>query len=213
MTKPDAGEGAASPTPDRPWVPVELLPEVVADLAVEVEDLTAASDEHQARLDALASAFRTVVAAVNQETPSRWAWRYLTRQQAAELWAEIRDFVDWLTGRYQLASDYSIPACWYRHPLAVEELTATYSAWRDAYCHGDTPSTALSAWHDRWLWPSLERVARHAGWRECKESRNHQPAPVRAELTDNGFGLFVDDEIATRPTRPQADLPWGHTSA
>lgn len=107
--------------------------------------------------------------------PSRWSWQHLRDPSArTKLWQELRDFVDWLIERYQPTGDVVIRPCWYRHPVAVEELTALMAAWRAAYCSGDAPADLLIGWHQTWLWPTLERLNHRARWSQC--GHGHQPA-------------------------------------
>ena len=40
-----------------------------------------------------------------------------------------------------------VAPCWYRHPYAVAELSALYSAWWYAYYNEDAPPTAANDWH------------------------------------------------------------------
>ncbi|SEP53980.1 hypothetical protein [Amycolatopsis saalfeldensis] len=209
-----------------PLLAPELLPEVVTELA-------STSEQHErqlGKLDATVSALdgtvteqsdvleqlTTTFAAfeegliekVNQAKPSRWAWGWLTQDEARALWGETRWFVDWFIGRYPLTSAVSIPPCWYRHTVAVDELSDVYAAWREAYCGTSRPTTAMIAWRDRWLWPAITRLAAHANWRECKENRQHVEPSARQDLTDPDFEQFVDDDIAKRPEVRTKDMPW-----
>ena len=67
---------------------------------------------------------------------------------AAELertWTALAEWVGWLRGRYPLANQ--VPLCWWRHPELVEELSALWLAWRDAYVEQGAPLTAGADWH------------------------------------------------------------------
>lgn len=229
----EPGPGQDSPTgaePDEvdevPVLPVEMLPEVVADLA-------SASEQHTRQLADLGGAVSelgglasttaddvAVLREIVQELhltlaeradltgPSRWAWEFLSREEAAQLWAETRWFVDYLSLRYPLSTELSIPPCWYRHTVAVDELSDLYAAWREAYCSGDRPSDAMTGWRNRWFWPTLHTLSSHADWRECKAQREHVEPTARQEPTDSQFDDFVARDLAQRPRRPPMDLPW-----
>jgi hypothetical protein len=126
-----------------------------------------------------------------QGYPSKWSWHHVRDRERARLWAELRSFVDWLIDRYQPTGDVRIPPCWYRHPAAVEELTALMVAWRGAYCSTDRPSERAISWHQNCLWPTLERLSKRARWSQCG-SRHKPPEGVVAALTDPEFGSFED---------------------
>ena len=44
---------------------------------------------------------------------------------------QLRAWVAWIRHRYPLAK--RVPACWAEHPEVVEELTALWLAWQQAY--------------------------------------------------------------------------------
>lgn len=209
-----------------PVVDIEMVPEVVAELATTAEqhsavlrDLSGLVSElggqtatQSEELAALHTGFETLEAALTEQAdltqPSRWAWEFLNQEGAAQLWRETRWFVDYLTRRYPLGTEVSIPPCWYRHTVAADELSDLYAAWREAYCGSDRPSSAMTAWRDRWLWPCLTRLAAHASWRECKESRRHVEPIARQDVTDGEFEAFIAEDVASRPTRADNPLPW-----
>jgi hypothetical protein len=200
------------PDDELPLLDESMLPEVVTELAATSEKHTAKLGALDTRVDTLDEAFQaleeSLTERVNLARPSRWAREFLTQDETAQLWRETRWFVDYLIRRYPLSSEISIPPCWYRHELAVDELDAVYAAWREAYCSSSRPSTAMTAWRDRWLWPALQRLAAHADWRECKDARQHVDPTARQDLTDDGFADFVAADVAARPLARSRDLPW-----
>ena len=102
-----------------------------------------------------------------QGIPWPLTWRDLDRDAAAKAWAWLIDWVGWLVDRYELAEE--IPACWYRHPAQVEELTALAAAWHTAYdenARGDEPLL----WHERFA----RARARLRDWDETTRCRNGQ---------------------------------------
>ncbi|SDP97819.1 hypothetical protein [Lentzea jiangxiensis] len=221
-------EGASTP-PNAEKVPVldvELLPEVVSELA-------AASEQHEQQLSELAGVVSelggisatlrdevhslreyivelqdSLVQRANLNRPNRWAWKFLTHDEAAQLWSELRWFVDYFIERYPLSLDVSIPSCWYRHTVAVDELTDLYAAWREAYCSIDQPSDAMTAWRNRWLWPTLHTLHSHADWRECKAQRQHVESAARQHATDGEFDDFMMQDLRARTGSRRSDLPW-----
>lgn len=217
---------ARPPVEDVPELDVELLPGVVSDLA-------SASELHDRQLAELggvvselggfAATAREEIASLREfllelqkglvereglSRPNRWVWTFLPRDQAAQLWRELRWFVDHLITRYPLSSDVSVPPCWYRHTVAVDELTALYAAWRQAFCSGDQPSDEMTAWHNRWLWPTLHTLHSHADWKECKAQRQHVAPAARQDRTDDDFDDFVARDLSERPDERRSDLPW-----
>ncbi len=147
-----------------------------------------------------------------QNTPSRWSWAHLDVDAAGQLWDELIDFVCWLDDRYlrhQAGPSLRLKACWYRHPVAVEELTALLAAWQAVYCPpGDDPETepvnnsptgALVRWHD-FLWSTLQRLRDCAGWNECEPATGHRERDGRYD-PDLRAGLdeFLAEDLAGRP--------------
>ena len=144
--------------------PVEPL-----DPMLLAETLAALSDRLTAHEDLLAALVERLDQDEHPGGP--WAWRFLTEPQRQALLAELRDWVDWLTTRYELDSTrHQIPACWSEHPVAVEELTGLMVAWQSAYsARSRGPSDDLIAWHDRWLWPCLARLNEQLQvWNACR---------------------------------------------
>lgn len=231
MSTQDADDPAGEEVDDTevPLLDETMLPEVVAELAItgeqhtqrlaalngKVTELDVTVADHAAGLHTLEENFKalrqSLVEKVDLTRPSRWAWEFLTRDEALQLWTETRWFVDYLIHRYPLSSEVSIPPCWYRHTVAVDELSDVYAAWREAYCSGDRPSTAMTAWRDRWLWPALLRLASHADWRECKEQRRHVQPTARQDPTDDEFDNYVAADLARRPSGRATNLPWAPT--
>lgn len=207
------------PDDEIPMLDLEMLPEVVSDLArtSELHDgqlagLRTRVGGHDDRLRELDSTVTTLAEgmaeAVDLTRPSRWSWPFLDREEAAALWRETRWFVDYLITRYPLSTELSIPPCWYRHTVAVDEMSDLYAAWREAYFNGDRPSSALINWRDRWLWPALNRLTTTADWRECKATKEHVEPAARQDRTDVGFETFVAEDLAGRPEARSPRLPW-----
>jgi hypothetical protein len=133
--------------------------------------------------------------------PCRWAWRYATDEVAGGLWARLREFVDWLNRRYALDSERQIPSCWYRHPVAVEELTALLCSWQSVYCGPDNPGDSLLAWHAHSLWPCVDRLPARSGWQRCRGGQ-HIERSVNINPTDDHFDIYVGNKQSAPGDRP-----------
>lgn len=184
------GAGGADP----PQLPVEPLdPVLVAEV---LDTLTTRQHALERAFDAL----NRRVGAPTKEGP--WTWRALGPTQTRVLFGELRDWVDWLTVRYELRGEaHAIAACWYRHPVAVEELTALMVAWRGAYVLEQAPpGDTLIHWHDRWLWPTLNRLNTQLRvWAKCTADV-HQEGPSTPPPTDSDhFAGFLDTITAPPP--------------
>ena len=97
-----------------------------------------------------------------------------------DAWTGLVDWVDDLNRGYSISPDYEILPCWPAHPGVVEELAALHSAWISATiadskngphpaepAEGKKPAKPerpakggpdYSVWHDRALWPFLDRI-------------------------------------------------------
>ena len=100
-----------------------------------------------------------------------YVWHTLSTQDAEKLWETLADWVGWVRGRYPLARQ--VPLCWWRHPELVEELTALWLAWREAYTEKGAPLTAAADWHGRWLPEFLRRVGA-GGWNIACEGEHKE---------------------------------------
>ncbi|WP_368867472.1 hypothetical protein [Rothia mucilaginosa] len=119
-----------------------------------------------------------------------YCWRHVSAAEARGLWVRLREWVDWVNARYFASSWESIRPCWFRHPAAVEELTALWAAWESAYRasdEGEGFSDAALWWHEK-----LHAVV-HRLWdeqfAECKAG--HQDPDVYERVTDSSFEEFL----------------------
>jgi hypothetical protein len=105
--------------------------------------------------------------------------------------------VNWFRRRYAVTgSDAVIPPCWYRHPVAVEELTALMVSHLGAYTL-DEPGSELSACHVQWLWPTLRDLAERAGYKRCTDHKCGLATPLAVEDV-NGVQNWVHEDISAR---------------
>ncbi len=76
-------------------------------------------------------------------------WRDLAPELAPIEWQTLREWVQWVTTRFDVPITL-VPTCWWKHPALVEELSALHVAWRTAYDKQDTglgPVVWLERWH------------------------------------------------------------------
>jgi hypothetical protein len=147
------------------------------------------------------------------------SWFEVDGDRAEALLRDLAAWVDGVLTRYRTARD-TLPACWHRHPAAVEALLALRRAWAAAYEDDAAPGTAAAEWHHRHL-PGIIDVLRREQLGGCAESshgpggeieryeRGHQrpgPEPERAAryarwwADGHGEGDEPDlDEAGARP--------------
>lgn len=117
--------------------------------------------------------------------PQRWAARATSKD-----WNNLMDWVDQLNADYSLLSEFVIPPCWPAHPGAVEELAGLWRSWIRSLIADErgqkNGSNDLTAWHDRWLWPSLHRL-KSGHYRTTNCRNGHQPERSPAAPTDRAL--------------------------
>lgn len=179
----------------------DLLAERVKALEALSDQLLDAMDAQQQRIEQLESTGPVPVSsgdAQMQETAAEiepaayvpYCWKHVSASEARGLWVRLREWVDWVNARYFSSSWESIRPCWFRHPAAVEELTALWAAWESAYRasdEGEGFSDAALWWHEK-----LHTVV-HRLWdeqfAECKAG--HQEPDVYERVTDPSFEEFL----------------------
>jgi hypothetical protein len=122
-----------------------------------------------------------------------WAWANLDSEEQRALFEELREWVDWLVMRYHVSDEaYRLQPCWYRHPVAVEELTALMVAWKAEYSRPKA-STGLTSWHAQSLWPCLLRLNHDLKlFAACQRAGAHVAKDVDAPVTDAvDFATFL----------------------
>lgn len=177
----------------------DFLAERVQSLEKISDQLLDAMDAQQQRIEQLESAGPVPALAPSGDAQAQetepvayvpYCWRYVSAAEARGLWIRLREWVDWVNGRYFSSSWESIRPCWFRHPAAVEELTALWASWESAYRatdDGDGFSDAALWWHEK-----LHTVV-HRLWEEqfaeCKAG--HQEPGIYARTTDPSFEEFL----------------------
>ena len=74
-------------------------------------------------------------------------WRELHDSDARDAWDALRDWVEWVTSRYDIP-EVIVPTCWWRHGALVEELSALYTAWQVSFDPTDAGFGPIG-WHER----------------------------------------------------------------
>lgn len=127
-------------------------------------------------------------------------WSSLDREQARDEWDRLTQFVDWLVHRYGLAE--TVPACWYRHPPMLEELSALRTGWFGAYVDPVADADAGLAWHE-----NLEKVLlRIREWDRtgCAAGTHRDDHPLPCTSSDDRRA-FIDEDIEARPEPAETD--------
>ena len=117
-------------------------------------------------------------------------WRDLGPEDAAPEWAALRDWVQWVTTRFDIPITL-IPNCWWQHPALVEELSALHVAWRTAYDPQDSGLGPLM-WLERWHAARTRLRAAYSG--SC--SNGHKDTKRRSwkDVTNQGkWDAWVKD--------------------
>lgn len=108
-------------------------------------------------------------------------WRDMPDEDAPAAWEQLRAFVDWLAERYDLNTAL-IPACWYRHSVVVEELSALRAAWDASFVVETDGGLGPIGWHERFAL-ARTRLREYGYSGECERS-GHIEAPVRVIAID-----------------------------
>ena len=115
-------------------------------------------------------------------------WRELTDDQAPEIWAQLREWVEWLCSRYNLDTS-TVPDCWWKHSPLVEALSAIHTAWLASFDSTDAGYGPIG-WHERFAQTCSRLKSHYKG--EC--SRGHTDRPTRiwpADTTDQEWRTWI----------------------
>ncbi len=107
-------------------------------------------------------------------------WRDLPDEDAPAAWAALRDWVEWVTARYNVPTSL-IPPCWWRHAALVEELAALHTAWQASF-HPTDAGYGPVGWHERWSIASSRLRAAYSG--SCSSGHRDTPPRTWAGVTD-----------------------------
>lgn len=141
-----------------------------------------------------------VVEKVLQAQPDGpWTWASLTGEQQQKLFTELYEWVTWLEDRYlrYLGNQKAVlVADWYRHPIAVELLTALMVAHHSVYrVKASAASFGLVEWHERCLFPTLERLIQLGLFPQDVQQLQRWDGPELrpTKRDDERFSAFVDE--------------------
>ncbi|MBX3193853.1 MAG: hypothetical protein KF727_01970 [Microbacteriaceae bacterium] len=109
-------------------------------------------------------------------------WRDLPSDQARGEWQALRDWVEWVTVRFNVPLSL-IPNCWWKHPALVEELSALHVAWRTAYDPQDSGLGPVM-WLERWSAARPRLREAHTG--SCSNGHKDPKRRSWADVTDQG---------------------------
>jgi hypothetical protein len=76
-------------------------------------------------------------------------WRTLPDGLAADVWRELREWVEWICDRYTVPEEV-VPGCWWRHGAIVEDLAALHTAWTASYDTTDAGYGPIG-FQERWF--------------------------------------------------------------
>jgi hypothetical protein len=185
-------------TPEPELDPLTVLAQRLDTFTSVLGDVAAASQGRDAQLRADFNELTGLVAEVaerlqslqpppeqpEEPKPARsWTQRATGRQ-----WAELADWVDWLSANYRFGptTEHALFPCWPYHPDAAEDLAALHTAWKAAML-ADAKNTASGGeqalyWHDRYLYACLKRLKPSFG--ECMYGKHAAPGSPVGITTD-----------------------------
>lgn len=181
----------------------------LAGIGAQVTGLADAVSAVELKIDALAAA--------EPEQPIRmWDWTTMDTDQAHVAWNVLLEWVDKvLVGTYNAVTDKSIdqdvakiPACWYRHPAAVAELSWLCQEWMRIYRSSKGTPGSAGEWHDRWLPGVLRRLSRSLNACASGYEVEHQEPKwgVPVDQTE-AFWQMVAADLDGRPKPPPPKTP------
>jgi hypothetical protein len=137
--------------------------------------------------------------------PAPVDWARLDPDQACDAWLHLDGWVRWLVARYRL-DHRDVPACWYRHPDLVEELSALHTSHQAAFYPESSPHAPLD-WHHQ-LAATRHRLQTVVSRTGCRPAEHRDlPAAEWARGSDPGyaaaFGEHVADDAARRGAQPR----------
>lgn len=156
--------------------------------------MTAVKTHADARYDAMGDQLAELVTRVDalagesggeedqgQDDPDPASLRSWTARATREEWAELVRWVDWMQEKYSVSghSIDPVPPCWPAHQNVAEELAALHASWLAALTdevNAKGISDASLYWHDRWLWPTRERLS-GSFLERCRTGRHELPRP------------------------------------
>jgi hypothetical protein len=131
--------------------------------------------------------------------PAPLDWARLDPDQAADAWLQLDGWVRWLVHRYRL-DHRDVPACWYRHPDLVEELSALHTSHQAAY-HPESSTHAPLDWHHQ-LAATRHRLQTTVSRTGCRPTEHRElPAAEWAAGRNPGYAEAFGEHVAADAAR------------
>lgn len=182
--------------PAEPGIEVDpvLVAQRVSELEETLERVAKTLGEHDEALE-------TVLEMLTATPGGPWHFGRVDADRLRALWLELGEWVAWLEERYLVnlpAAEYALPKCWWRHPVAVELLTALMVAHLATYTRtAAMPSLQLVDWHTRALDPVFALLRTSKTFSKC-DSEHAEPTR-KAAHDPVAFAAWVD-KVAPEPT-------------
>ncbi|WP_052226537.1 hypothetical protein [Microbacterium mangrovi] len=120
-------------------------------------------------------------------------WRDLDGKDARKTWDDLRQWVEWVTTRYDIP-EVIVPTCWWRHGALVEELSALRTAWEAAFDPTDAGFGPIG-WHERFAIARPRLKAAYPG--SCINGHRDRTPRTWKDATDEGeWDAWVDQAHA-----------------
>lgn len=120
-------------------------------------------------------------------------WRTMQDQQARDEWSALRDWVEWVTVRYNIPL-VTVPTCWWQHPALVEELSALHCAHRAAFDPRDTGNGPV-IWHEHFA-AALPRLSRAYSGGCSTEHRSLRPRSWSGATNEDEWAAWINQSHA-----------------
>ncbi|MFE3557331.1 hypothetical protein ACFXKW_21050 [Streptomyces sp. NPDC059193] len=136
----------------------------------------------------------------------RWVWSAMDPAERRERLSRMAEWVAWLVKEYDEHRDKILP-CWYRHPSALNRLTALYVAWVRVYVEPGEEQRDLSLveWHT-----ALDRTVAELRFPSaCQGLGTHaEPVtPLAPWAADPHFAAWLGT-AQTMTAGPEHPAPW-----
>jgi hypothetical protein len=180
---------------------LEAIVAEVSDLGRKLTMQGQALQDHERILVAVADDVQKLVAA-RLAAPPVVCWADADRETAARAWADLGSWVnDVLLARYPHVGRQGgarlVAPCWFRHPFAVEEISALFHAWCQTFRDSSASPTAANDWHKR-LSEACDRVGLRV---KCPPDGHHEDEPA-PPADRSGFAAFTAADVESRPVKP-----------
>ncbi|KAB1943166.1 hypothetical protein F8271_10375 [Micromonospora sp. ALFpr18c] len=184
---------------------VHQLREQFADLTGIGEQVTTLGED----MVSLQEVVQQLLAEQSDKPVRVWDWSAMNKEQAAAAWHTLIDWVrDILAGTYGLVGPTGgrrdkIPACWYRHPDVVTELSWLCQEWHRLYRSAKGTPAGAGEWHDRWLPGTINRLRSDSTMAAClNDDRHVEPRPTNSIDDNSALVAVIEADMAARPDAP-----------